>query len=68
MGGTIKKLVNNKNLVYVLFVGSHLPPLYSEKNYKTTKNYKSNVFLNIKKSFYLDYAATEFHKKLSINK
>lgn len=65
MGGTIKKLVNNKNLVYVLFVGGHLPPLYSEKNYKTTKkeSIKAMSFLNIKKSFYLDYAATEFHKE-----
>ncbi len=65
MGGTIKKFVNNKNSVFVLIIGGHLPPLYSEKNYKITKNesVKAMSFLNVKKTFYLDFPATGYHKE-----
>ena len=64
VGGTIKKLADNKNDVYVLIIGGHLPPLYLEKDYLKTKSESVQALklLNVKKTFYLDMPATEFHK------
>lgn len=65
LGGTIKKLSMNKISVNVLIIGGHLPPLYLEKDYTKTKkeSYKALKTLNVKKTFYLDIPATEYHKE-----
>ena len=64
LGGTIKKLSKAKMQVNVIIVGGHLPPLYSKKNYLITKKESKNALkiLGVKKVFYLDLPALEFHK------
>lgn len=64
VGGTIKKLTDNKIDVCVLIIGGHLPPLYLESDYLKTKSesVQAMKLLNVKKTFYLDIPATEFHK------
>ena len=64
LGGTIKKLSKAKMQVNVIIVGGHLPPLYSKKKYLTTKKESKNALriLGVKKIFYLDVPALEFHK------
>ena len=64
LGGTIKKLSKAKMEVNVIIVGGHLPPLYSKKNYLITKKESKNALkiLGVKKVFYLDLPALEFHK------
>ena len=64
LGGTIKKLSKAKIEVNVIIVGGHLPPLYSKKNYLITKNEskKALKILGVKKIFYFDLPALEFHK------
>ena len=64
LGGTIKKLSKAKIDVNVIIVGGHLPPLYSKKNYLITKKESKNALkiLGVKKVFYLDLPALEFHK------
>ena len=65
LGGTIKKLSNNKIEVNVIIVGGHLPPLYNKKNYQITKkeSEKALKVLGAKKIDYLDIPALEFHKQ-----
>lgn len=64
LGGTIKKLSKAKFQVNVVIVGGHLPPLYSKKKYLITKKESKNALrvLGVKKTFYLDMPALEFHK------
>ena len=64
LGGTIKKLSKAKIDVNVIIVGGHLPPLYNKKNYLITKKESKNALkiLGVKKTFYFDLAALEFHK------
>ena len=64
IGGTIKKLSKAKMQVQVVIVGGHLPPLYNKKNYLITKNEseKALKILGVKKVYYLDLPALEFHK------
>lgn len=64
VGGTIKKLSKAKMQVHVIIVGGHLPPLYTKKNYLITKNEseKALKILGVKKVYYLDLPALEFHK------
>jgi LmbE family N-acetylglucosaminyl deacetylase len=64
LGGSIKKLSKAKMQVNVIIVGGHLPPLYSKKNYLITKKESKNALrvLGVKKVFYLDIPALEFHK------
>ena len=64
LGGTIKKLSIAKMNVNVIIVGGHLPPLYNKKNYLITKKESKNALriLGVKKTFYLDLPALEFHK------
>jgi hypothetical protein len=63
-GGTIKKLSKAKMQVHVIIVGGHLPPLYNKKNYLITKNESEEALkiLGVKKVYYLDLPALEFHK------
>ena len=65
LGGTIKKLSKSKVKVDVVIVGGHLPPLYDKKNYLVTKkeSFKALKILGVKKVYYLDLPALEFHKK-----
>ena len=64
VGGTIKKLSKAKMQVQVVIVGGHLPPLYNKKSYLITKNEseKALKILGVKKVYYLDLPALEFHK------
>jgi N-acetylglucosamine malate deacetylase 1 len=64
VGGTIKKLSKAKMQVQVVIVGGHLPPLYNKKSYLVTKNEseKALKILGVKKVYYLDLPALEFHK------
>lgn len=64
LGGTIKKLSKAKFQVNVVIVGGHLPPLYSKKKYLITKKESKNALrvLGVKRTFYLDMPALEFHK------
>jgi LmbE family N-acetylglucosaminyl deacetylase len=64
LGGTIKKLSKAKIEVNVIIVGGHLPPLYNKKDYLVTKNEskKALKILGVKKIFYFDLPALEFHK------
>ena len=64
LGGTIKKLSKAKFQVNIVIVGGHLPPLYSKKKYLITKKESKNALkvLGVKKTFYLDMPALEFHK------
>jgi len=64
LGGTIKKLSKAKIEVNVIIVGGHLPPLYNKKDYLITKNEskKALKILGVKKIFYFDLPALEFHK------
>ena len=64
VGGTIKKLSKAKMQVQVVIVGGHLPPLYKKKSYLITKNEseKALKILGVKKVYYLDLPALEFHK------
>ena len=65
MGGTIKRLTQAKLNVHVIIVGGHLPPQYNEKNYLITKkeSEKALKILGVKKVYYFDLPALEFHKK-----
>tara|TARA_B100000925_G_scaffold281269_1_gene252870 strand:+ start:467 stop:1138 length:672 start_codon:yes stop_codon:yes gene_type:complete len=65
LGGTIKKISKAKMQVYVIIVGGHLPPVYDKKNYQITKkeSEKALRILKVKKVFYLNLPALEFHKK-----
>lgn len=65
LGGTIKKLVKNKSQVNIIIIGGHLPPHYDEKNYLITKKESQKAFkiLGVKKVYYFDLPALEFHKK-----
>ena len=64
LGGTIKKLSKAKFQVNVVIIGGHLPPLYSKKKYLITKKESKNALrvLGVKRTFYLDMPALEFHK------
>ena len=64
LGGTIKKLTKAKIEVNVIIVGGHLPPLYNKKNYIITKkeSQKALKILGVKKTYYFDLPALEFHK------
>jgi LmbE family N-acetylglucosaminyl deacetylase len=64
LGGTIKKLTKAKFNVNVIIVGGHLPPQYNKKNYLITKkeSEKALKILGVKKVYYLDLPALEFHK------
>tara|TARA_B110000305_G_C19372018_1_gene604963 strand:- start:145 stop:816 length:672 start_codon:yes stop_codon:yes gene_type:complete len=64
LGGTIKKLSKAKMHIDVIIVGGHLPPLYKKKDYLITKKESKNALniLGVKKIFYLDLPALEFHK------
>mgnify|MGYP001494389051 FL=1 len=64
LGGTIKKLSKAKFQVNIVIVGGHLPPLYSKKKYLITKKESKNALkvLGVKRTFYLDMPALEFHK------
>ena len=64
LGGTIKKLSKAKIEVNIIIVGGHLPPQYNKKDYLITKKESKNALkiLGVKKTFYLDIAALEFHK------
>lgn len=64
LGGTIKKLSKAKFQVNVVIIGGHLPPLYSKKKYLITKKESKNALrvLGVKRTFYLDIPALEFHK------
>jgi len=65
LGGTIKKLSKNKSQINVIIVGGHLPPLYKKEDYQITKNEskKALKILGVKKVYYLDIPALEFHRK-----
>ncbi|MDC0579120.1 PIG-L family deacetylase [Candidatus Pelagibacter ubique] len=65
LGGTIKKLSKTKAQINVIIVGGHLPPLYKKKDYQITKNESKKALriLGVKKVYYLDIPALEFHKK-----
>ena len=65
LGGTIKKLSKAKMDVNIIIIGGHLPPLYSKEDYLITKKESKNALkiLGVKKIFYLDLPALEFHKK-----
>jgi len=64
LGGTIKKFSKSKKQIKVVIVGGHLPPLYNKKNYLITKkeSEKALKILGVKKVYYLDLPALEFHK------
>ena len=64
LGGTIKKLSKAKMEVNVIIVGGHLPPVYNKKNYIITKkeSQKALKILGVKKTYYFDLPALEFHK------
>lgn len=65
LGGTIKKLSKTKSQINVIIVGGHLPPLYQKEDYQITKNEskKALKILGVKKVYYLDIPALEFHRK-----
>ena len=65
MGGTIKRLAQAKLNVHVIIVGGHLPPQYKKKNYLITKkeSEKALKILGVRKVYYFDLPALEFHKK-----
>ena len=65
LGGTIKKLSKTKSQISIIIVGGHLPPLYKKEDYQITKNEskKALKILGVKKVYYLDIPALEFHRK-----
>ena len=65
LGGTIRKLSKTKSQINVIIVGGHLPPLYKKEDYQITKNEskKALKILGVKKIYYLDIPALEFHRK-----
>lgn len=65
LGGTIRKLSKTKSQINVIIVGGHLPPLYQKEDYQITKNEskKALKILGVKKVYYLDIPALEFHRK-----
>ena len=65
LGGTIKKLSKAKSQINVIIVGGHLPPLYKKEDYQITKNEskKALKILGVKKVYYLDIPALEFHRE-----
>tara|TARA_B100000902_G_scaffold394844_1_gene452055 strand:- start:599 stop:1270 length:672 start_codon:yes stop_codon:yes gene_type:complete len=65
LGGTIKKISKTKSKIIVIIVGGHLPPLYNKKDYLITKkeSKKALEVLGVKKVYYLNLPALEFHKK-----
>ncbi|MDA7457731.1 PIG-L family deacetylase [Candidatus Pelagibacter ubique] len=65
LGGTIRKLSKTKSQINVIIVGGHLPPLYKKEDYQITKNEskKALKILGVKKVYYLDIPALEFHRK-----
>ena len=64
LGGTIKKLVKNKIKVSILIVSGHMPPLYSEEEYKKTLNESKKVFklLGINDYKFLNIPATKINE------
>ena len=65
LGGTIRKLSKTKSQINVIIVGGHLPPFYKKEDYQITKNEskKALKILGVKKVYYLDIPALEFHRK-----
>jgi LmbE family N-acetylglucosaminyl deacetylase len=65
LGGTIRKLSKTKSQISIIIVGGHLPPLYQKEDYQITKNEskKALKILGVKKVYYLDIPALEFHRK-----
>ena len=63
-GGTIVKLSKLGAKVSILFVSGHMPPLYTEKEYKLIKNesHKALKILGVKNCQFLDIPATKVHE------
>lgn len=63
-GGTIAKFVANGTKVSVLIVSGHLPPLYSEEDFKKTRKEAINAFeiLGIDNYEFLKIPATTVHE------
>lgn len=63
-GGTIAKFVTNGTKVSVLIVSGHLPPLYSEEDFKKTRKEAMNAFeiLGIDNCEFLKIPATTVHE------
>ena len=60
LGGSVAKFVEEGSEVFVLTVSGHLPPLYSQKAYKTTINEAKKAYkvLGVEKSKFLRIPAT----------
>ena len=60
LGGSVAKFVKEGSEVFVLTVSGHLPPLYSQKAYKTTVNEAKKAYkvLGVEKSKFLRIPAT----------
>lgn len=64
LGGTIKRLIDSKVKVSVLIVAGHMPPLYSENDYKKTLRESMKVFkfLKVRDYEFLDIPATKVNE------
>ena len=60
LGGSVARFVEEGSEVFVLTVSGHLPPLYSQKDYKTTVNEAKKAYqvLGVEKSKFLGIPAT----------
>ena len=64
LGGTIKRLIDSKVKVSILIVAGHMPPLYSENDYKKTLRESMKVFkfLKVRDYEFLDIPATKVNE------
>jgi len=64
VGGTIKRMTSEGTKVSVLIVSGHMPPLYSEDDYKKTLNESKKVFkyLGVKDYEFLNIPATKVNE------
>ncbi len=64
VGGSIKRFTDNNIMVSILIVCAHMPPLYSEKEYKQTIDEAKNAFekLGVKNYKFLNVPATKINE------
>ena len=63
VGGSIKRFTDNNIMVSILIVCAHMPPLYSEKEYKQTIDEAKNAFekLGVRNYKFLNVPATKIN-------
>ncbi len=60
VGGFIKKLIDHNNIVNILTISGHLPPLYNQEDYDLTETEAKKAYkvLGVEKYFFMKIPAT----------